>query len=207
MANQTQRQLSTALNQFYSKPVARVSLELFLTVATVLFFAVFAIRPTLVTMSELIEELNQKQELEQALTRKIAALGTAQAQLSTNQDSLQFLSQALPTEPQFVLVLKTLEKMASNNTIVINSLQTPSIPDPNPNTNQPSFRISLNVTGNFEDIRSFVSQIVTYRRLMIVESVSFEVNEDRDQRQLRAQLQISVPYRGVNTSNEVTDDI
>ena len=68
MAIINRQQLTTTLLSFYHRPVAQVSLELFLSVATVVFFAVFAIRPTLVTMSNLIKELEDKRQLDQQLT-------------------------------------------------------------------------------------------------------------------------------------------
>jgi hypothetical protein len=59
MPDQRQK-LIRNLNAFYQKPVAKVSLELFLSVGTIIFFAMFAIRPTLLTMSDLVKEIEDK---------------------------------------------------------------------------------------------------------------------------------------------------
>jgi hypothetical protein len=67
-------QLMSALNDFYHKPVAMVSLELFLSIGAVVFFAIFAVRPTLLTMADLIKEIEDKRALDQQLQQKIASL-------------------------------------------------------------------------------------------------------------------------------------
>ncbi len=77
MATNKRSQLTTTLLQFYDKPIAKVSLELFFTVAAVIVFALFAIRPTLSTMGKLIKELEDKQALNQKLAQKVAALSTS----------------------------------------------------------------------------------------------------------------------------------
>src|SRR3989344_6028300 len=122
MAITNRQQLTTTLLSFYHRPVAQVSLELFLSVATVVFFAVFAIRPTLVTMSNLIKELEDKRQLDQQLTQKIAALSTAQATFLNLQPRLVVLDEALPRQPNFLDSLKILEKVASQRRLIIASV-------------------------------------------------------------------------------------
>ena len=85
----TKREITTALNHFYANPVAKASLELFLTIGLVLFLGAFAIRPTIVTMSDLIKEIETKTQLDEALTKKIAALQTAQNQYINIEEKIQ----------------------------------------------------------------------------------------------------------------------
>ena len=122
------QQLTKTLNDFYQRPVALVSLELFLTVGAVIFFAVFAIRPTLVTMSDLVKEIEDKKELDQKLTQKIASLSTAQSTYLEVQDRLYLLEQSLPSTPDFIFAIKVIEKIASDRNILIDSLSVPEIP-------------------------------------------------------------------------------
>jgi hypothetical protein len=109
-----QRQLSETLLSFYNQPVARVSIELFLTVGTVVFFAIFAIRPTLVTMSNLIKELEEKRTLDAQLSEKIAGLSSAQTQYLLQQPRLALLDEAIPLQPQFYEALTMIERSASD---------------------------------------------------------------------------------------------
>ena len=72
------QQLTNTLVEFYNQPIAKVSLELFLSIVAVIFFAIFAIRPTLLTMSDLIKELQEKEVLNEKLSQKTAALSSVQ---------------------------------------------------------------------------------------------------------------------------------
>jgi Tfp pilus assembly protein PilO len=196
------QQITKTLNEFYQKPVARVSLELFLTVGAVIFFAVFAIRPTLVTMSDLVKEIEDKKELDQKLTQKIASLSTAQTTYLEVQDRLYLLEQAYPSTPDFIFAIKIIEKIASDRNILIDSLTVPEIPKevdpevPFSKLSNNSFPLSLSLTGDYNQIRLFVEDLLTYRRSFITDTVIFATSEERGQKKLRASITLSVPYFG-----------
>jgi Tfp pilus assembly protein PilO len=196
------QQLTRTLNDFYQRPVARVSLELFLTVGAVIFFAVFAIRPTLVTMSDLVKEIEDKEELDQKLTQKIASLSTAQTTYLEVQDRLYLLEQAYPSTPDFIFAIKTIEKIASDRNILIDSLSVPEIPkEVDPETpfsklDNNSFPLSMSLSGDYNQIRLFVEDLLTYRRSFVTDTVIFATSEERGQKKLRASITLSVPYFG-----------
>lgn len=202
----TQREkLTRTLNEFYQKPVARVSLELFLTVGAIIFFAIFAIRPTLVTMSDLVKEIEDKQELDEKLTQKIASLSTAQTTYLEVQDRLYLLEQAFPSTPDFIFAVKTIEKIASERNILIDSLSVPDIPREVPadvpfsKLEKKSFPISMSLSGEYSQIRLFVEDLIKYRRSFITDTVIFSISEERGQKKLRAAITLSVPYFGEKT--------
>ena len=56
---------------FYQKPIAQVSTELFFTIGATIFFAAFAIRPTILTMTDLVKEIQDKREAEEKLNQKV----------------------------------------------------------------------------------------------------------------------------------------
>jgi Tfp pilus assembly protein PilO len=197
------QQLTKTLNDFYQRPVARVSLELFLTVGAVIFFAVFAIRPTLVTMSDLVKEIEDKKELDQKLTQKIASLSTAQSTYLEVQDRLYLLEQSLPSTPDFIFAIKVIEKIASDRNILIDSLSVPEIPkEVDPETpfsklQKNAFPISISLSGDYNQIRQFVEDLLNYRRSFVTDTVIFSTSEERGQKKLRAAITISVPYFGM----------
>ncbi|PIR58815.1 MAG: hypothetical protein COU69_03380 [Candidatus Pacebacteria bacterium CG10_big_fil_rev_8_21_14_0_10_56_10] len=122
------RQLKTTLAQFYDHPVARVSLELFLSVGAVIFFAVFAIRPTLLTISDLLREIDQKTEIDSQLSQKVASLSSIQSAFLDLQGRLFVLEQAIPSQPDFITTAKIIEKIASDRQLAISNLQVTELP-------------------------------------------------------------------------------
>ncbi|MBU0576165.1 hypothetical protein KJ707_02520 [Patescibacteria group bacterium] len=129
MQTKKQRDLIEALQKFYQRPVAKVSLELFFSIAAVLFFAIFAIKPTLLTMSDLLKEIEDKKKLDQQFSQKIAALSSIQPTYLQLQNRLVIIDEAIPGTPQLVYSLKIIEKIASEIGLVINSINVAEIPD------------------------------------------------------------------------------
>jgi len=119
--NQT---LTTILTDFYQRPVAQVSSQLVFSIVTVIIFAVFAIRPVLLTMSDLIKEMQDKQALNQALVQKIASLSSAQAQYLNGKDQLVILDEAIPPAPEIAKAVAIIEKVASNHNLLRQCAQT-----------------------------------------------------------------------------------
>jgi hypothetical protein len=204
MKTKKQRDLFITLQQFYQKPVAKVSLELFLSISAVLFFAIFAIKPTLLTMSDLIKEIEDKEKLDKQLSQKIAALSSVQPLYLQLQDQLLVLDEAIPSHPQLVYSLKIIEKIASELNIVIAGINIAEIPKEN--TDQDialtSFErvdvpLSISLSGDYLSIRQFVESMKEYRRSFIIDTVIFTTKELRGVRKLEARITVSAPYFGV----------
>jgi Tfp pilus assembly protein PilO len=195
-------QIQSTLVKFYQQPIAKVSLELFLSIGAVLFFAIFAIRPTLLTMSDLIKEIEDKRELSQQLDQKIAALSSAQTEYSQVQNRLQVLDQAIPSAPQFEQALKIIERVASDNQLVISRMQVREIPQepaediPFEDKERVSLPISVTVVGDYPSIRQFVEDIINTRRAMVIDSIVFSVSDQREQQKLSATITINLQYFG-----------
>lgn len=206
VTSKRQRELVTYLNYFYEKPVARVSLEVFLTVFLVLFLASFAIRPTLITMSDLIKEIENKRELDGQLLQKIAALQTAQTEYAFVANNVPLLDEAIPTEANLIKSIKIIEKAASDNSVIIEAIGTEEIPeksDPTIPFNQRTRQfviIQVGVSGDYQSIRNFIETLKGSRRAFTIETINFSLEENRGNKKLDARINISLPYFGV-TSN------
>lgn len=218
MPEKKQRQLGLMLQAFYANPIARVSLELFLTIGTILFFALVAIKPTLVTMSDLVKEIEDKTELEQKLNQKLAALASAQVEYQSLGDRIERLDEAIPSSANLIELLKIIEKTCSEEMVIIESMTVSSIPDEIGENDLENFglasfaqvkremlSIRLTVIGNYQAIRNLTEKLRQNRRLMLVESISFNVEDNRGEKTLQATLTIETPYYdllGTNSGEE-----
>lgn len=193
-----QKQLRGALQSFYNNPVAKVSLEVFLSLGLVIFLGLFAVQPTLVTMSNLIQEIDEKRATSQQLTQKVAALSTAQSEYAALGPQLLLLEESIPSKPDVVKTLKIIEKLATENKVIITSLSLPQVPEPNASASaslaQTALSIQVSVTGDYPAIRQYAESLLTSRRLLQIETVNFTLNEKRGSRSLSATLQLSAPY-------------
>jgi len=197
-------ELKNTLLDFYKNPVAQVSTELFFTIAAVIFFAIFAIRPTLITMSDLVNELEEKRKLNTKLSQKIASLSSLQGQYSNWSQRAKVLDQAFPSSPELINVLKLVEKLASDNKLAISSLQISQLPK-NTDTvtdaqklNRLAFSISMTVIGDYPSIRQFISDIQNSRRVISTDTITFTTKDSADKRQLSATIVLTAHYFGEN---------
>lgn len=200
MATRKQNQLATTLLKFYDKPIAKVSLELVFTIAAVVIFALFAIRPTIQTMGKLIKELEDKEALYQKLNQKVAALESVSGQYQNNQERLLILDEVIPPTPHFEEALTIIEKLASEGQLTIISIQAKEVPkEP---INDVSFEqksrvsrpIVLTVTGDYPAIRELIEKIQNVRRALVVDTVVFTVTEQRSRKVLQAAVTVNVPF-------------
>lgn len=206
MKTKKQRDLFIALQQFYQRPVAKVSFELFLSISAVIFFATFAIRPTLLTMSDLIKEIDDKEKLDTQLSQKIAALSTVQPLYLQLQDQLVVLDEAIPSSPQLIYSLKVIEKVASDLNLVITNINVAEVPKEAAATETISLNsferidtpLVITLTGDYASIRQFIENLRDYRRSLIVDNIIFTTQELRDSRKLETRITINAPYFGVN---------
>jgi len=200
MAKNRGEQLVVVLNNFYKKPVARVSLELFISIVAVIFFAVFAIKPTLQTMSELVKEIEDKQELSQQLQLKIASLGTAQDQYRSYMDQFYLLDAALPKRPDLMEALKIVEKLASENNLAIQNMSVSNLPDETltaeaGKAERKVLGLNVDVAGDYLSLRQFVESLIDSQRLILVDQVNFALSTDRSYEDyLVAKVRINLPY-------------
>lgn len=205
MKTKKQRDLFITLQQFYQKPVAKVSLELFLSITTVLFFAIFAIRPTLMTMSDLLKEIEDKERLDKQLAQKIAALSTVQPLYLQLQDQLLILDEAIPSHPQLTYSLKVIEKIASELRLIITGINIAEIPkeaEQNEVIALDLFEridvpLTINISGDYLSIRQFVENLKEYRRSFVIDTIVFSTKELRGAKKLEARITVSAPYFGV----------
>lgn len=210
MATSRSKQLTTMLLQFYDRPIAKVSLELFFTIGAVIIFAIFAIRPTLQTMGALVKELDDKRALNQRLAQKVAALSTAQTQYQSLQERLTILDEAIPPTPEFEEALLVIEKIASESQLTIISLQAKEVPK-EPETDVPfaqksrvSRPIVLTVIGDYPSIRELIENLQSNRRVLSVDTVVFSITEQRGRKVLQANITINVPFFAYDPAKATT---
>jgi len=205
MSSKRQQQIALALMQFYRQPIAKVSLELFLTIGLVVFLGAFAIQPTLSTMSKLVQEIEEKKEVDVKLGQKIASLSSAQTEYSSLAKQRDMLDEALPTYPNIVIDLKIIEKLASLNSILITNLSLSEFPPELNNNSQTdlalakrqSLPVVLSIQGDYISIRSFVESLRNNRRSIEVRSVVFSLKKNRGKESLSASITLDLPYFGV----------
>lgn len=194
-----QSHITQALQEFYHKPIALISMELLLSLGLVLFLGFFAIQPTLITMSDLLKEIEDKEKLLTQYTQKSQALATAQQLYAATQPRLPLLDEAIPSQPNLVRSIKIIEKLATENSVIITGFSSAYIPDEElaqATATQTSIPLTITLLGDYPAIRSYIEALRGSRRLYTIQTVTFSLQENRGDKKLSASITVALPYYG-----------
>lgn len=94
---------------YKQRPDLKAYLELLLSLMTVAFLTIFAIKPTVVTIGDLLTKINSEQITSDQLNTKIKNLGVAQKLYNSNTGTILLLNQAVPTNPDVATYIRQTE--------------------------------------------------------------------------------------------------
>lgn len=196
-------------NQLYRRYVRNLALtyqkrqdikmftELLLTLSVTILFAVFAIRPTVITIVELGKDIDSKKETNQKLDAKIQALNQADTLYSSNLSAIQVINEAIPSDPFPAFYARQIEGVAKRHNITIVSMGTENVPlvasqveavesipvDPSliatddfPSDAQ-SFDFKINLTGDYQSVVGFLTDFENMRFPIFEDSLSMQVSQ------------------------------
>lgn len=196
-------QTASQLQQFYQKPIAKVSAELFATIIGVTLLAAFAIRPTLLTMSQLLKDIEDRRKTSDTLTKKIASLSTLSTEYPLLKNNIALLHTAIPNSADFDGFMRRLEKVASTHNLIISSLQVTQLPKERPTDNQSpeitQFTVSVNFKGEYQKVRAVLGDLLTMDRYVTVETATLNAKRDELEKTntLLSTINLRVAYYGI----------
>ncbi len=174
----------------------KIFLEILLSLATIILFSIFAIRPTLLTIGQLLTEIQNKEVTVAKLNEKIENLKTAQVVYESSGGVLSLLDTAIPSETEIEKEVRQIEGLAQKNTVTLSSVSISETPLKGivktgtetkdlavlP-TGSDSFNISLNASGGYKNLITFLRDLQNQRRPMVVDQVllNSQLSEDTQQ--------------------------
>lgn len=173
------------LNLYNTKPNLRIYLELTLSIFTIIIFAIFAIKPTILTVIELNNEIKSKTALVQELNTKIKNLQTAGQILQTNASDLLYLEQALPDTAKPDNLVKQFEVLAlesnvkivgiSSSDVIINGMSNDKKKSGDQNSialNADELAFSISISGGYQSLINYLTKLESLRRPLKIDSIA-----------------------------------
>jgi len=136
-----------------------------LTLIALSFFGLFAISPTLSTISKLNKELKDNRFVEQQLQKKINDLSALQEKYNNLQSDLPYIYGAVPTNPNVALLVAQVQSLAQASGITLNTVQVFAVDSDSGKKQYSAFNFSVSGTGDFNQISKFVSSLNSMRRI------------------------------------------
>jgi len=177
------------VKNFTQTPQGRSFAWISLTVFTISFFLLVAIRPTILTVAKLSREIKEKREAEKQLDKKIDSLVAAQKIYAQNSNKISLLEEAFPQNNNFPSLAYFLEKTAQENQVQISTLSFEKVVLAQPpstkktKNNNPYLEIGFTVSaqGEYNNLKSFVSSLENSRRLITIESSRISEGKNKNE--------------------------
>ncbi len=175
------RRYFTDLSHFYKNEKTRTYTTIVLSLLTVTFFIFFAIRPTLKTIAQLIRQTKDQKTVAAELEKKINNLSEAQRNYLTVEPNLLLIEEALPQKAEVSLLSKEIETLARRSGIVIVNLRFSEVnlvgEQKNNKGEKQKVKFSFNALGSYPNLKSFLSDVMNLRRIVLVEAFSFQTGK------------------------------
>jgi len=146
-----------------------------LTLFSLSFFGLLAIRPTLITAVSLLKSVTDLRKLNIEYENKIGTIVRAQSEYEQIRDKLPLVEAALPKTASFHTLAKSLENYAQNSNVNLSQLQIDSVSISKlpPTGKLNKFGFSLIAAGDYQRVTSFLQTILNSARIVTIESLDF----------------------------------
>lgn len=184
----------------------RAYIELLLSISVITIFSVFAIRPTIVTVIQLNREISEKEKILDALLSKLKNIDTAQTLYNQNKRTVALASSAVPDGPLpdvYSRQIEGLTKVSGVNLIGVTAARAPITPVKSEETGEgqlfniisQNIEFSVDVSGSYTNVLSFLSEFEKMRRPMTINSMTIRlIDEDSNSSDVILSLSGLVPF-------------
>lgn len=112
------------MTQYKERSDWKVYLEILLSLVTVSIFSVFALRPTILTIAELIKQIEEKKSTVAQMDKKIQDLGKAQTLVDRESANIFLLTETvIPKTPNSDIFSRQLEALSSKHQVPITNFR------------------------------------------------------------------------------------
>ncbi len=193
---------------YRQRPDLKTFLEIILSLATISLFGVFALKPTLLTISQLITDVNGKEETISKMEQKIANLNTAQNLFFQQSENISLVKSAIPDAPDPQGFVRQIEGVANQNSVKVLGISLgevvlvgkTTIKPLSEETPLPSGALGLNysisVSGSYPNLSFFISSLENLRRPIRIDNLGITSSETETGKAIIMILSGRTPYLG-----------
>jgi Tfp pilus assembly protein PilO len=156
---------------------------LIITFLALSFLGIFAIQPTLSTITDLQKQLEDSNFVYEKLTTKMENLQKLQEQYLVITDDLPFVFDAIPQTPTVPPLVGQIEAIAKKSGVKINTLRVNKVllnKNIKAGSNTSKFSFTIETEGTYENLTKFATSLTFFNRLVNIESISILKDPRRD---------------------------
>jgi Tfp pilus assembly protein PilO len=193
---------------YQQRPDLKAFLEILLSLATVSFFGIFALKPTVITISQLITEIKGKEETVAKMEQKIADLNTAQNLFFQESEKINLLKSAIPEAPDPQSFVRQIEGVANKNFVNVLGISLGEVTLVGKVKTKPSseetplpqgalgLSYSISASGNYSNLLLFISDLENLRRPLKIDNLGITSSETETGKAIIMIISGRAPYLG-----------
>ena len=139
------------------------------SLVTTIFFAIFAIRPSVVTIANLVKKYEMYKRIDQEMTTKLDGLANAKKNFDKSKKEVDFLREKVPDEKAEHEFIREVSFLVAQSKV---SLSNTTFLKPQDASNEVGF--SIKADGRFNNILEFVSSLQKSRRAINIKLIEIE---------------------------------
>lgn len=165
-----------------------------LTLGASIFFALFAINPTLSTIARLQKEVSDTKLVDQGLSQKINNLSLLSQAYNEIETDISYVTDAIPKNAEAPTLIAQIQSVAQNSEVIISNLSVSPIDlTAETSTISSSFTFEFGAQGDYESFNKFLDGITNMQRLISVDS--FSITKDPKTQALDLTIKGSAFYK------------
>jgi hypothetical protein len=193
---------------YKSRADVKVYLEVLLSLITISVFTVFALRPTVVTIAQLLKDIDAKKAVLVQINAKIENLARAQSVYEAERSRIVFLDNAVPKASKQDIFARQFEGLIGSHHVDVDTFNQSkgiivgnavpraasavTIPE-DASSSIFSLSVSTNI-DNYQALSGFLSDLEKLRMAQVIENVKISKGNEKEQQKVILFVQGELPY-------------
>jgi len=177
-----------------TRPLLATSLWVIMSLILLIILLVLALRPTLITIADLLAKIREQGEVSKQLEDKMVSVQTATANLKKIDDKLYLLDVGLPKEDLWDQLASKLESIATASGLKIQNIiiyKVPLSPTELIGTKEQPIivsapkgiipiRFKIIAVGSYDQSRKLIEAVEKMRRITIIDQANIDLTKEGD---------------------------
>lgn len=143
------------------------------TFATMTFFGIFAINPTLTTITELQRKLQDLQLVDDTLTQKINTLSLLNNKYSQLSGDVAIVENAVPQTANATYFMGQIQTVIAQSSVTLERVSFGALTlSSTPPIEEGDFAFSIQVSGTFSQVNAFLENLTMFDRIVTLKNLT-----------------------------------
>ena len=197
----------TFFARYQDRQDLRMFLEILLSLATISLFSLLALRPTLVTIAQLIKEIESKKQVVAVMEAKIKNLTSAQVLYDTEISKIRLLETSIPKNPSPDKFIRQIEGLSSRHSVGVLSMSIAETTLIGKDKSEQELTVdgtvlgsegevtfTARLTADYQELYNFLAEFDKMRRPVNIDSLSMNLSRTDQGVLLVLSLNGKIPY-------------